>query len=321
MGALTTLADRSVAKHPETELIRRVVQALGVAAPPFPAGPGGDCALLDTTRGGRRYRASTVDSVLLGRHFDAACAGHRAGAKLVNRNLSDLAAVGATPADGLLSLLLGPDVDLAWLEDFAHGAGQAAQRAGLHLVGGDICRAPAGVFAGTLALQGFAHRVLTRRSASVGDVLFVTGRLGGSLYGHHLDFTPRLAEGEWLCGHGEVSACTDVSDGLAKDLPGLLGPQLDARVDLSALPLSDAASALAKADGKPALEHALGDGEDYELLFAVAADRADFLDRAFRQAFPLTPLTRLGTTEAGSGRFLDLATGEPVAAKGFEHFG
>lgn len=321
MGALTTLADRSVAKLTETEIIRRVVQALGVAAPPFPEGPGGDCAILDTTRGGRKYRASTVDSVLLGRHFDAACAGHRAGAKLVNRNLSDLAAAGATPSDGLLSLLLGPDVDVAWLEDFAHGAGQAAQRAGLRLVGGDVCRAPSGMFAGTLALQGFAHRVLTRRTAAPGEALFVTGQLGGSLYGRHLDFTPRLAEGEWLCGQGEVTACTDLSDGLAKDLPGLLGPKLDARVDLASLPLSDAARALAKADGKPAAEHALGDGEDYELLFTVAADRADFLERAFRQAFPLTPLTRLGTTEAGSGRFLDLATGQPVSARGFEHFG
>jgi len=321
MGALTTQADRSVAKLTEEEIIRRVVQALGVAAPPFPEGPGGDCAILDTTRGGRRYRTSTVDSVLLGRHFDAACAGHRAGAKLVNRNLSDLAAAGATPADGLLSLLLGPDVDVSWLEDFAHGAGQAAAKAGLNLVGGDICRAPAGMFAGTLALQGFAHRVLTRRTASVGDALFVTGQLGGSLYGHHLDFTPRLAEGEWLCGQGEVTACTDLSDGLAKDLPGLLGPKLDARVDLTSLPLSNAAQALAKADGKPAHEHALTDGEDYELLFTVATDRADFLERAFRQAFPHTPLTRLGATEAGSGRLLDLATGEPVKAKGFGHFG
>ena len=169
-------------------------------------------------------------------------------------------------------------------------------------------------------MQGFAHRILTRRTAAPSDAIFVTGQLGGSLYGHHLDFTPRLAEGEWLCGQGEVTACTDLSDGLAKDLPGLLGPKLDARIDLGVLPLSDAARALAKADGKPAAEHALADGEDYELLFTVAADRADLLERSFRQAFPLTPLTRLGTTEAGSGRFLDLATGEPVKAKGFGHF-
>ena len=319
MGALTPQPERSVARLTEEEIIRRVVMGLGASCPPFPEGPGGDCAILPTT-GGRAHRASTIDSVLLGRHFDLSCPGARAGAKLVNRNLSDLAAAGAAPSDGLLSLLLGPEVDAEWLSDFAHGAGRTAAKAGLRLVGGDVCRAPAGTFAATLALQGFAHRVLTRRTANPGDVLFVTGMLGGSIYGHHLDFTPRLAEGEWLCGHGEVTACTDLSDGLAKDLPGLLGARLDARISVSSLPLSDAAKMLAKSDGKPAFEHALQDGEDYELLFTVSSDRADLLEASFRRTFPLTPLTRLGTTEPGTGTARDLADGEPINARGFGHF-
>jgi thiamine-monophosphate kinase len=319
MGALTTLADRSVAKLTEEELIRRVVQSLADAAPAFPQGPGGDCAHLPTT-GGRSVRASTIDSVILGRHFDAACDGIRAGAKLVNRNLSDLAAAGAAPSDALLSLVIGADVDATWLTDFAHGAGRAAAKTGLRIVGGDLCRGTQGTFIGTLAVQGFAHRILTRKTAAVGDVLFVTGQLGGSLYGKHLDFSPRLAEGEWLCGHGEVTACTDLSDGLAKDLPGLLGPKLDARISVAALPVSAAAQALAKSDGKPALEHALQDGEDYELLFTVGADRADLLEAFFRKAFPLTPLTRLGTVEAGTGLARDVADGEPIKVRGFGHF-
>ncbi len=319
MGALTTLPDRSVAKLTEEEIIRRVVQSLSDAAPAFPEGPGGDCAHLPTT-GGRSLRASTIDSVILGRHFDAACDGIRAGAKLVNRSLSDLAAAGAVPSDALLSLAVGPDVDASWLADFAHGAGRAAAKAGLRIVGGDVCRGAPGSFVGTLAVQGFAHRLLTRRLCGPGDMLFVTGELGGSLYGKHLDFSPRLAEGEWLCGHGEVTACTDLSDGLAKDLPGLLGPQRDARIDLAALPLAAAAKAIAKADGKPVLEHALQDGEDYELLFAVNADRADLLEAAFRKAFPGARLTRLGTVEAGTGLVRDLADGEPIKVRGFGHF-
>jgi thiamine-monophosphate kinase len=319
MGALTTLADRSVAKLTEEEIIRRVVQALAEAAPAFPEGPGGDCAHLPTT-GGRALRVSTIDSVLLGRHFDAACAGIRAGAKLVNRNLSDLAAAGATPSDALLSLVIGPDVDATWLTDFAHGAGRAAAKAGLRIVGGDVCRGAPGTFLGTLAVQGFAHRLLTRRHSAVGDALFVTGELGGSLYGKHLDFIPRLAEGEWLCGQGEVTACTDLSDGLAKDLPGLLGPQRDARITVASLPISAAAQALAKADGKPASEHALQDGEDYELLFSVRADRADWLAAAFTKAFPLTRLTHLGTVEAGAGLVRDVADGQPLPARGYGHF-
>ncbi len=319
MGALTTLADRSVAQLTEEELIRRVVQSLADAAPAFPEGPGGDCAHLPTT-GGRSIRASTIDSVLLGRHFDAACDGIRAGTKLVNRNLSDLAAAGAVPSDALLSLVIGGDVDATWLTDFAHGAGRAAAKAGLRIVGGDICRGQQGTFVGTLALQGFAHRILTRRTAVAGDVLFVTGQLGGSLYGKHLDFTPRLAEGEWLCGHGEVTACTDLSDGLAKDLPGLLGSRHDARIAVANLPIAEAARTLAKADGKPVLEHALQDGEDYELLFTVGASRADLLEATFRKAFPLTPLTRLGTVEAGTGLARDVADGEPLKVRGFGHF-
>ncbi len=319
MGALTTAADRSVAKLTEEELIRRVVQSLAEAAPAFPEGPGGDCAHLPTT-GGRSIRASTIDSVILGRHFDAACDGIRAGAKLVNRNLSDLAAAGAVPSDALLSLVIGADVDASWLTDFAHGAGRAAAKAGLRIVGGDICRGPNGAFIGTLAVQGFAHRILTRKMCAAGDVLFVTGQLGGSLYGKHLDFSPRLAEGEWLCSHGEVTACTDLSDGLAKDLPGLLGTKFDGRISVAHLPIADAAAVLAKSDGKPTLEHALQDGEDYELLFSVSADRADLIEAHFRKAFPKTPLTRIGVVEAGTGLARDVADGEPIKVRGFGHF-
>lgn len=319
MGAITNQSARSVALLTEEEVIRRVVQALAEACPPFPEGPGGDCSILPAA-GGRSHRVSTIDSVLLGRHFDLACSGIRAGAKLVNRNLSDLAAAGAAPSDGLLSLLIGPDVDAEWLTDFAHGVGRAALKAGFRIVGGDVCRAPAGTFAATLAAQGFAHRVLTRRQGHAGDILFVTGTLGGSIYGHHLDFTPRLAEGEWLCAHGDVTACTDLSDGLAKDLPGLLGPALDARIDLNALPISDAAAALAKADGRPVIEHALQDGEDYELLFCVSNDKADWLEREFTRSFPQTKLTRLGRMEAGEGRVLEQSNGQPLAGRGFGHF-
>ncbi len=319
MGVFTKQSELSVGQLTETAIIDRVVAALADACPPFPAGPGGDCAILPSGHA-RPYRVSTIDSVVFGRHFDLSCPGAKAGAKLVQRNLSDLAAAGATPGDAVLSILMGADVDAAWLEDFAHGAGRAAARAGLQLVGGDVCRTQPGTFSATLAVQGFAYRVLTRRTAQVGDVLFVTGQLGGSRYGHHLDFQARLAEGEWLCAQGAVTACTDLSDGLAKDLPGLLGPKLDARVDVAALPVSDAAKALAKSDGKPVLEHALQDGEDYELLFAVSADRADLLEASFRKAFPLTPLTRLGTVEAGTGLARDLADGEPIKVRGFGHF-
>lgn len=318
MGALTAIKEKSVSVLTEARIIEDVVAAMSDACPPSPEGPGSDCAHLPES-GGRAFRVCTVDGVTLGRHFDLTCVGRRAGAKLVNRNLSDLAAAGARPSDALLALTLGPDVDAEWLRDFAFGAGRAAVRAGLRIVGGDVSRGPAGVFVATLSAQGHAHRVLSRKGAKEGDLLFVTGVLGGSAYGRHLDFAPRLAEGEWLCGRGEVTSCTDVSDGLVKDLPGMLGARLDARVDLARVPVSEAAGLLSRGDGRPALEHALQDGEDHELAFAVCAAGADVLESDFRKAFPGTPLSRLGVAVTGEGRLLD-GEGRPVTGRGFDHF-
>ena len=320
MGVFTKQSETSVGKLSETEIIARIVTNLADACPPFPAGPGGDCAIFSAQQE-RPYRVATIDSVIFGQHFDLSCTGAQAGAKLVQRNLSDLAAAGATPSDGLLSILMGADVDSAWLEDFAHGAGRAAAKAGLKLVGGDVARTQPSTFSATLAVQGFAYRILTRQTAQPGDVLMVTGELGGSRYGRHLHFTARLEEGIWLGTQGAVTACTDLSDGLAKDLPGLLGPKLDGLVDLTKLPISEAATKLARNDGKPATEHALTDGEDYELLFTVRAVQADFLAATFMKAFPQTNLTTIGTVAKGAGCLCDATDQQPLKVQGFSHFG
>jgi thiamine-monophosphate kinase len=320
MGALTTHIADSIASRTEEEIIQRVVQNLSDVAPAFPEGPGGDCAHLPN-QDASALRISTVDSVILGRHFDVACSGYLAGMKLVNRNLSDLAAAGATPSDSLLSLVMGGEISQDWLEDFAHGISKAARAGGLKVVGGDVAKGPAQSFIATLAVQGYAQRVLTRRQAQNGDVVFVTGKLGGSRYGHHLTFSPRLTEGAWLGTQGDVTGCTDISDGLCKDLVNLLGPKLDLHIDLNALPVSDAAGAMTKADGIPAVEHALYDGEDYELLWTVQPERADFIASQFRQKFPQTLLTCLGTAQTGTGQLFSRADGQPLGKKGFNHFG
>ena len=319
MGTITSQPNRSIGQLTEEEIIRRVTANLGQACPPFPAGPGGDCAIFEETVA-RKFRVSTVDSVILGRHFDSSTAGALAGAKLVKRNLSDLAAAGAIPSDALLSLLLGPDVECEWLEDFARGVGDTASKFGLKCVGGDICRVQAGTFAATLSVQGFAHRILTRKTANVGDVIFVTGKLGGSIKGHHLNFEPRLTEGEWLNAQSTVTACTDLSDGLAKDLPGLINTTQDAVIDLTSLPISDAAHQSSKADGKPAVEHALQDGEDYELLFTVQAQQADLLEANFKKQFPQTPLKSIGNVSQGTGLIKSRTDGAVITSRGFGHF-
>lgn len=302
----------------ERALVDRLVAALGAACPPPPRGPGSDCAALET-RGERSFRVVTVDGVVFGRHFDLSTPAEAAGRKLVHRNLSDLAAAGARPSDAVLAIVAGGDVAASWLEAFAGGAGKAASEAGLDIVGGDVARGPEGHLAAHLTATGFSHRVLARQGAAPGDVLLVTGRLGGSRLGRHLSFSARLAEGEWLCGQPSVKACTDLSDGLATDLPGLLGRALGATIDLAAVPVSDDARRLARNDGVPAEEHAWTDGEDHELLLAVDPAYADWVEAEFRRAFPATPLSRIGAVEAQPG--LRDVRGGRIPAGGFSHFG
>lgn len=318
MGPVARQPEDRADRVGERELVARLVTALGPACPPAPRGPGSDCAAREAGQE-RGYRIATVDGVLLGRHFDVTSPAAAVGHKLVHRNLSDLAAAGARPSDALLTVVAGGDISLGWLEAFARGLGEAALRAGLEVTGGDVARGPDGHLAAHLAATGFAHRVLARQGARPGDVLLVTGELGGSRLGRHLAFEARLAEGEWLCGQAAVTACTDVSDGLATDLRGLLGPALGARVDLAATPVAEAAARLGKSDGIPALEHAWCDGEDHELLFAVDPAQADWVEARFREAFPSTRLTRLGEVTGDPG-IIDRA-GSAVPRGGFSHFG
>ncbi len=317
MGPVARRPEDRLDRLGERELVRRVLGALGAACPPAPRGPGSDCAALPASSE-RGYRIATVDGVLLGRHFDLSAPAEAAGRKLVHRNLSDLAAAGARPSDSLMTIVAGGDLSCQWVESFARGVGAAASAAGLEVVGGDVARGPDGHFAAHLAATGFAHRVLSRQGARPGDILFVTGELGGSRLGRHLTFSARLAEGEWLCGQPSVTACTDISDGLATDLPGLLG-DLGATLDLDALPISADARRLAAADGVPAEEHAWADGEDHELLFAVSPDAADWIESTFRAAFPGSRLSRLGAAEGDAG--IREAKGRRLAAGGFSHFG
>jgi thiamine-monophosphate kinase len=269
--------------------------------------------------------------VVYGRHFDATAAPAWVGAKLLKRNLSDVAAMGGRPGPALVNLLLGPDVSLAWIEEFHRGLAQSCQEFGVSILGGDLAQGPVGVFAAHLTLLGLpGDTVLRRDGARAGDALYVTGELGGSILGKHLSFMPRLAEGQWLARQGVTHGVIDVTDGLAKDLPAILPAGTDARLDPAAIPVSAEASELAERDGRAALEHALTDGEDYELLFALD-QRIDpaFFEAEWRGALG-APLTRIGViapaANAAPGQdrqILAAATGDHLlrpGARGYEHW-
>ena len=293
MNPFTIVPARSVGALGERRLIARLRAWLGPACPPAPGGIGDDCAVLPATRG--RRLLLTTDPVIYGRHFDDTVAPAAAAEKLLKRNLSDIAAMGGTPRAAVVSLALPRHVSIRWIGAFYRALGRCARRHGVRLVGGDIAETP-GLLGAFLTLTGEASgpRVLTRTGARTGDWIYVTGELGGSILGKHWKFEPRLAEGRWLVRRREVRCLMDVSDGLAKDLLELVPPGAWPALSADALPVSRAARLLARRDGRSTLAHALGDGEDFELLFAVARNTdCTAFEQAWRKTFA-TRLTRIG---------------------------
>ncbi len=307
MTPFTSRSRDSVAALGEEKLIAAIRRWLGLASPPAPYGIGDDCAVLPRSRA---RQLLTVDPIVFGRHFDARVSPRAAGEKLLKRNLSDIAAMGGRPTAAVISLLLDARVSRHWLEQFYRGLAAAARRYAVPIVGGDVGQAEH-VVAATLTLLGetTAGRALTRTGARRGDWICVTGQLGGSLRsGHHHRFVPRLREGSWLAKQRDVRAMMDLSDGLAKDLPALTPTGTTAALDPNAVPRRRGSD----------LRAALGDGEDYELLFAFSG-RADI--KAFRQrwrkAFPQTRLSCLGRFVALNARPADAIHLEDY--RGYEH--
>lgn len=316
MSPFTSSRPRSVAALGERRLIRRIRAWLGNVSPAAPFGIGDDCAVIPPTR---HHQLVTTDPVIHGRHFADTVPARAVGAKLLKRNLSDIAAMGGRPVAAVVSLALAPETGTAWLRDFYLGLATAARRHRVKIVGGDITQGPPGFFGAFLTLHGESTgRLITRRGARAGDQLYVTGRLGGSLLGHHFRFTPRLAEGAWLAGRREVVAMMDVSDGIANDVDALTTTGLAAALRETAIPIGPAARALARKTGRTPLAHALTDGEDYELLVVVrSASGAARLVRDWQRRFPTLPLNpigafvRAGRLPAGA---INLAT-----CHGYEH--
>ena len=307
----------------EFELIQRLTRSLP-ANKSVVAGAGDDCAVLDLGLPDRLVLFKT-DAVVEGVHFTADAAPEQIGHKALARCLSDVAAMAGAPNSAVVTLGLPARFDAARIEKIYAGMSALARRYEVAIVGGETVLNPGAILI-SIALLGTAPRgkCLLRSGALAGDALFVTGELGGSRAGRHLEFEPRLAEARWLADNFSVHAMIDVSDGLAGDLRQIMkASRVGAELLATAIPITRTARLAAKAEGsaKPPLLAALTDGEDFELLFTVAARDAVPLLDAWKQHFPRLKLTCIGKINERDGLTLRDKDGvRPLEAHGYAHF-
>jgi thiamine-monophosphate kinase len=307
----------------EFELIGRLTSGLpGNAA--VLVGAGDDCAVVKSSGHGEALLLKT-DAIVEGVHFCRDADPEKVGHKALGRCLSDIAAMAGKPLHALVTLALPPRFEVAFVEGIYLGLNRLAARYGVAVVGGETVTNPDRILISVAVLgQVATGKCVLRSGAKPGDALFVTGQLGGSLAGKHLDFEPRLAEAQWLVDRCAVHAMIDLSDGLAGDLRHLLqASQVGAELLASAIPISRAARLLAKAQGssKTPLLAALTDGEDYELLFTVpSADAVRLLDQ-WKQRFSDTRLSCIGKITKDRTVLLRTKDGvRPLPAHGYVHF-
>lgn len=287
----------------ETDLLGRIYErSAGITARfgQVVTGPGDDCAVVRATPG--QEWLLTVDQLVEGRHFLRGAPLERVARKAVARSVSDIAAMGGTTSGGwaLATGALPPGFERA--DALFDGMKRWAEHWGCPLVGGDIAvTGEAGVMVLTVTVGGSPHPVrgpVLRSAAQPGDIVYVTGTLGGSLgSGRHFSFEPRLVEAAWLCdtlgaGGWGLHAMIDISDGLGKDA-GRIAAASGVRIEIDAglLPLSPGMG------GDGGWRRAAGDGEDYELLF-TAAPQVDVPEVCPQTG---TRVTRIGRVVEGEG--------------------
>jgi thiamine-monophosphate kinase len=248
-------------------------------------GAGDDCAIVEPGKTGRLQLLKT-DCLVEEIHFARITPPGRVGWKAMARPLSDFAAMSGVPLFALVTLIVPARRTFSWVRQLYRGIEKAARKFDVAVVGGETSniKGPAVI---SVSLSGFVERGrwVSRAGGKAGDELFVTGRLGGSLGGHHLKFVPRIAESRWLTEKFRINAMMDLSDGLGADLPRLArASRVGFEVDEAALPLNRGRT----------IRQAISDGEDYELLFAISPKDARSLLSRWRKEFPKVPLTRIG---------------------------
>lgn len=327
----------------EHKWIERLSAMLGPPAAGVVVGVGDDAALLEPSA--ERLLVATGDVQVAGVHFlldqiEPSVIGRRTAAV----NLSDLAAMGAVPRWALASICAAPSTDVTLLDEIYRGLISELELGGAQLVGGNTSRVADGLML-DLFLIGEVERelALLRCGARDGDAICVTGELGAAGAGllllegaarecglrEHNEAmarlaqpAPRLSEGRLLARSKAVSACIDISDGLLADAGQIAkASAVTLVIDAARVPIASAAEQVADVAGRDALELALGGGDDFELLFTVAGDRAADVCAAIEDECG-TPCRRIGRVEAGVGEVRVECDGQVIdpPRAGFDHF-
>jgi thiamine-monophosphate kinase len=329
---------------PEDELISAIARVLSDLEPGVVVGLGDDAAVV--APGGGEL-VLTTDLLVEGVHFEAgSTSAHDLGAKSVIVNLSDIAAMAASPRFALVALGVPPDTDAAWVMELYGGMRDVCAEYAVALVGGDTNRSELVVLSVAVVGEVAPGRAVLRSGAGVGDRVVITGGLGAAAGGLALSKaegaiaaaalsepwgrqlaealarpTARVGEGQLLARSG-ATAMMDLSDGLAKDLSRLcIASGVGARISVGDVPVAPALVHGAETLGVDAIALALSGGEDYELLATIPPDaygitRAELLD-----AFGVD-LTDVGEIVEGSAVIAVGADGaeEPLAPAGWDHF-
>ena len=266
---------------------------------------GDDCAVVEFA-GARNLLVLKTDCVVERIHFASLTKPGLVGWKAMMRSFSDFAAVSAVPRFALITLIVPAAKSTSWVIGLYRGLKRAARKFGVQIIGGETS-ATGGPATVSVSVTGSVekNRSVSRSGGENGDDLFVTGRLGASLRGKHLNFIPRIRESRWLTKNFHVHAMMDLSDGLGADLPRLAkASRVGFEIDSKAIPLSPGAT----------IKNAISDGEDYELLFAISPRERSRLQREWKKKFPKLLLTRIGQLNR------QLKIGNRQLPRGYVHF-
>ena len=307
----------------EFELIAKLIKSLPTNENVL-TGAGDDCAVLDFGLPEKLFLFKT-DSIVEGIHFTQEMSPEKIGHKALARNLSDIAAMAGMPNAAIVTIGLPKKFDPEFVAKIYDGLNLLAKKFGVAIVGGETTMNPERIFISITLLGTVARgKQILRSGAKIGDAIFVTDELGGSLVEKHSNFEPRIAEANWLAEHFQIHAMIDLSDGLAGDLRHILKASgVGAELLKSAIPVSREAKLAAKKSSavKPAFVAALTDGEDFELLFTVASKNAVKLLDAWKKKFPKLKLNCVGKIVAGEGITIrDKNGSHKLNAHGYVHF-